>query len=1457
MSDKVKANAKELQKLLKAAKTALHNEEYDDCIPTAKSALKLDKNNFYAFLFLGKSLQAKQRNDEALKAYIKATESNTEHEYGWKGQLSLRLESPEFIPFFETALGFAKLLGAKKEQFTEVIEYIKSYVVKHDIQTTEFKQYYLKQIIPGLSELGDIIGYQMNDPSTSLKQLIKIIEDDESKKLKRADEKTKMTLTVNMTERAKLDKLNEQRWKIISLSEIPQLYEILIDLENNDESRYKAQDVYLKYKYNMLIIAPSQLKDSLRDDVKDIVDGMILIRCPSKLAWNIHFEWSDPHMFSDLHLEDICQYIKLFGKNNDYGMVLYNFLISEICPFEQSKVVEYLTSKKKRNTPNKINADTGRIGKEEVISVNEDAHENEKNEQVDDQFEIFNIEPQQVLTNLIKGADSTKNSVLCYRLVLDYSVHMKDFILGLEISAKLSKAVFGLRANIGLNLPHTKVAHTLNLATIYTYYEAPKNFFKALELYQSIENKEPDNTRIKIGQALILVETKRFSEASAIIETLLTRNNNDISALQEYGWCQIQLGNFDKGREYLEKAVALLQDESNNIIKGAHLVEMLSTVTYRQALSYYIEIELNEESMNQTTLKSYVNKCSSFILNCLKLSPNYAPAFTTLGLLYYNYLGNKDRAIQIFNKAFQLDPAEIEASYKLAEHFTSINDWEMAELICTGVIENDRARRQLTSTFNKIQDNSWPYRIMGCAAMELKNDVKAIEFFQTSLRLNPTEVTSWIGLGEAYMSRGRIEASIKVFSHVIRLQAGIKDMNAEITTEMEDKAGWHAVYLLATSLTNMMEFNKSIKILTNLLSTKEDARKNLCVSLILIETMILRCKAEIRKGAILRASDTLKQIFECLFSAFELESHSFKLWKLFSDTLSISLKIQSSLPDLPVQKMLSLTHKLISAKNDLWEEIDFSEFSVSRLQKEERFATIGHLFLVLSCIGGFFCSKPSDIKAVRSSVTYNIAISFLLWFKQSNDERFRDLSIKILNKTIALEPENSDYWNCLGIISMSKNSKIAQHCFIRALSIESKSSSSWFNLGMLYIKHKDFELANECFTRTQSLSPSSPIPWTGLAVLNSETGKIQEAKNLFTHSYVLSKGAIPENTLLYAVSVLDTVILDGSEERDLIAVQQLSTVSHGMINYMKIYSHDFYALELTINIIERLHSFDKGIEYSEKLCSLLEAKYEEDEAEGTLISYCKAKSQLSRFLLANKKFDQARELCEEVGNLLESVESLTIIVQKCLLSCFTVQGLSLYFQGKFDESLGEFKKLLDAFPENQRIVILISQVLHASGDAEAKQAAMDELLGITESQGTSLLISMTIAAIALVEDWEDYIIAVKEVLDQLDLNMLINDTYREIPSLLSMISAKIKNISSREDKIWQRNAFLFPGDSTSWRHLNEEVSLELSICSSQESAVAVSEAYVNVERLREVQRGILFSGGISEKGLALLLSPTV
>lgn len=65
------------------------------------------------------------------------------------------------------------------------------------------------------------------------------------------------------------------------------------------------------------------------------------------------------------------------------------------------------------------------------------------------------------------------------------------------------------------------------------------------------------------------------------------------------------------------------------------------------------------------------------------------------------------------------------------------------------------------------------------------------------------------------------------------------------------------------------------------------------------------------------------------------------------------------------------------------------------------------------------------------------------------------------------------------IIAESKNYSLAQHAFIKAVTIEHNSAISWCNLGVLYLCLDDIKLANEAFSQAQRSDPNYINSWVG------------------------------------------------------------------------------------------------------------------------------------------------------------------------------------------------------------------------------------------------------------------------------------------------------------------------------------------------------------------------------------------
>ncbi|RKP33678.1 hypothetical protein BJ085DRAFT_39906 [Dimargaris cristalligena] len=84
--------------------------------------------------------------------------------------------------------------------------------------------------------------------------------------------------------------------------------------------------------------------------------------------------------------------------------------------------------------------------------------------------------------------------------------------------------------------------------------------------------------------------------------------------------------------------------------------------------------------------------------------------------------------------------------------------------------------------------------------------------------------------------------------------------------------------------------------------------------------------------------------------------------------------------------------------------------------------------------------------------------------------------------------------------------RLAQHAFIRAVTVQPKNVSAWSNLGFLYLQHGELELANRVFTQIQNLDPEFVPVWAGQALLADQLGQPTEALALYRHAFTSIEG---------------------------------------------------------------------------------------------------------------------------------------------------------------------------------------------------------------------------------------------------------------------------------------------------------------------------------------------------------------
>lgn len=1323
---------------LKAAKQALKDDNPEYCIQLAEDALNVDPKNYFAFVFIGKSNHLLEKIEPAIKAYKKAIEVDHDNITAWKGLLLIVKNHSDYKQFFEFAGAYAELLVSLQEGLSEFIRDIRLYLKKYP--GDEIYEEYLRSLLPE-NKLGQVCLGVIEKPEKVITEYLDI-------QLKRENSEVSKRTTRERLKSKNQILMNKIAWEFYEHSVIPHLYEELINTLDDDEKRKEVEEQYLKYRYKTLKAAPSNAKAELFESIKEMVEGMVLVKHTSFFAWSLYFDWIDPSELSCIDEATLKTFLKLF-KNEPLGQIIYAYALSDLSPFK---------------------IDTEENKSEKSSQKRDLSQEEQELQQFETEDTDSGLSPVEILALMVQGLESCKTSLLAYRIVLSYQVHLKLFEAALQNFQAAIQLLATSTRYTGFYFKNTREDVLVNYGVVLTYYEAPKNFKRALQIFDNILVESPSNVKARVGKGLILVERGELKDARTLLAEVSREFPDNDEATMELSWCQIKLGEHESGRDGLYKVLSNLKGHS------LYILELKASVNWKIAQSYILE-------------GNNVDKAYEHLVESLRASKNFAPSYTTLGEIYLNHYEDEKRSAKCFLKAFEIDPSEVTAAWYLVKDFTSKTDWTRAAMFCKRLITSENSKRRLGY-------DCWPYRILGCASLETQDDAKAVEWFQTAIRLDANDIESWVGLGEAYYGCGRLEAAAKVFKRALELDAN----------------HWVAKYFLAIVETHIGEFDIAIKIFEKLLNDREDEE---CVISGLYDALYQYAHESVSRGFFGKAVGIVLNAVEILPKG---NKQSLNFWKITGDLIHIFLIVQSKIDQFPYEKFLALLEST---------QVELDHKLIENYIEKEKKLELVSLFLIYANQAGVLLNPTS--RPLRSSSYYNLGLSQLIAYLKTNNNDFRDSAIISLKESIKLQSNYAEPWIALGVASVSVNPRVAQHCFIKSTSIDPKNVEIWSNLALLYLIYDDPELAVESYMRGQSLAPSEPISWLGHALAARAQGDFELASNLFTHSFILSNGRSPIAQLLYGLNICLKRIGKGDDIQDVEAVQELSTASYGMLQYLKHYPLDPFGLSVSCLILEKLNDYELGLEIASNLLSLLEKAYEESEEQDVLLSFARIKAQYARFELGVLNYQGAIESAHECLELTEN--------EKAIISSRTVLGLSYFFLDRFDDALEEFKLILTLSDDAKRLVVLIAQVLYIYDTEETKQAALDQLFHNIETTGSSLLITLVIGAISVVENLEDYLVVIKSELEALPLTELISDKFKNVPYLMSQINRKLQE---NGQSTWQRSAYFFPDDLKIWENLDKNISLKIA-SHGKVNATDLSDAYLSTGELHDIQRSLFLS----------------
>ncbi|KAJ4348373.1 Superkiller protein 3 [Didymosphaeria variabile] len=1063
------------------------------------------------------------------------------------------------------------------------------------------------------------------------------------------------------------------------------------------------------------------------------------------------------HDFLDLDIQTLRQFVELFP---DEGL---------------SKVVTgYLSSGLSRYPLNVESADAPDLSEGGVSLSQNEA-----------------LTQEDCLMMMTEGIEDAKDSSLAHCLLGEFYLFLEEYESAVETTRKGLKLAATEAKRTDLSFQRIRDALNSTLATAMVYYQTPRNHPEAKGIFEAILERQPQFTAALIGIGLILEEEEEYANAVEFLEQALKQDPSNGRIGAEAAWCQALSGDYQTGLSRLQDYLEYPQLDASKP-RGREL---------RAQTLYRIGVCMWELDSSKAARRNREGPYAMF-LAAIKANPNFAPAYTKLGIFYEDYNRDKKRARQCFQKAFELSPSEIVAAERLARLFANQGEWDIVEVISQRVVDSGKVR---TSPGSKKKGVSWPFSALGVVQMNKQEYQKSIVSFLSALRISPDDYHSYIGLGESYHNSGRYNSAAKAFNYA-------ENPSDSVIIKKANSEGWFAKYMLANVNRELSEFKQAIEGYEEVLKERS---QEFGVSIALLQTLVEKGWRCIETGFFGEAADSAIRAVDVALTITEYKPDAFNLWKAVGDALSIFTWVQEKLGQYPgsqVSKLLN-SQSDIELNFDTHKDIDgIGSSDLAALASEKsstltnilRASILAHKRAIASCVHDIHAQAVAWYNLGWTEYRAHICLEQETT-EDANLTTYLRAAMRCFKRAIELEAGNSEFWNSLGVITTTLNARVAQHALVRSLHLNERSVRAWTNLGTLYLLQNDTELAHQAFSRAQSTDPDYALAWVGEGIVALLFGDTTEALSHFTHAFELSDSSSLITKRHYAVSTFDFLVSSPSASNNITNLIQPLFALH-QLGFQAPY--DIPHKHLAALFLERIGNHDAAIQALTTICEVAEQDYETSESLSALARFSKAKNDLARNLLATGSYVPAIEETETALELLSDFDAqanTSILSQsafdKTMLSARVTAGLAHYFQGDLDAAIPYFRTCLSATNSDPDIICLLAEVLWAKGGENEKDIAREQLFSAVETHGRHVGIVTLLGAMAVTDEDEDTMAAVKEDLDSLRTSSDISESdLSRVEKVIEAISLFLGGEESELDEA-KRSVMLAPWKHMGWKEL--------------------------------------------------------
>ena len=312
---------------------------------------------------------------------------------------------------------------------------------------------------------------------------------------------------------ARIDQVTSDVKREVALkSQLEDLYRCIINWTDDDEIRRRYEEKLLDHAYETLAVLPAEDKAEKRSQVQKLAEGLVILKHPFALAWEVALEWNDIETVGEYDVGLLREFVELFA-GNGLSRVLRAYLDCEISPFQMP-----------------------------TTSINSDG---------DAQGVGLETTTEERLLQMTEGIEDSTTSILAKRIMGEYYLYLEEYGAAADVIRR-AQTQLTIQENLaGLPFGNTADALGIILATALVQYQTPRHHPEARELFDGILERKPACTSALIGVGLILEEEEDYEGAIKFLARALQKTP-DVKIRAEMAWCRALVCDTDAALSELE-----------------------------------------------------------------------------------------------------------------------------------------------------------------------------------------------------------------------------------------------------------------------------------------------------------------------------------------------------------------------------------------------------------------------------------------------------------------------------------------------------------------------------------------------------------------------------------------------------------------------------------------------------------------------------------------------------------------------------------------------------------------------------------------------------------------------------------------------------------------------------------------------------------------------------------------